>query len=162
MTSPIDSRKAYSYFGLMIGSLPPLAMLFNWIGGLARVDGLFVLLLLTTVAAGATGAVGYSTGRYIPAAVKYASRFGFPNHLLLLSMFGFAWGAISGAIGGLFLFVIGAVPGSIVGGVVGATVLPVLATLHSLMRRGDLIEMKHFLPISFGITLTLCAFILGL
>jgi hypothetical protein len=162
MTSPIDSRKAYSYFGLMIGSLPPLAMLFNWIGGLARVDGLFVLLLLTTVAAGATGAVGYSTGRYIPAAVKYASRFGFPNHLLFLSMFGFAWGAISGAIGGLFLFVIGAVPGSIVGGVVGATVLPVLATLHSLMRRGDLIEMKHFLPISFGITLTLCAFILGL
>ena len=162
MTSPIDSRKAYAYFGLMIGTLPPVALAFNFISGLNHIDGLPIILLLLTLAAATTGAVGFAMGRHMPAAVNYASRFRLPTHLIFLSMFGFAWGAVSGAVGGLFLFVLGAIPGSILGGLVGATALPVLAALHFIMRRGDLIEMKHFLPIAFGITFTICALLVGL
>ena len=162
MTSPIDSRKVYSYFGLIIGALPPSALALNFISGLNQIGGLPIILLLLTLAAATTGTVGYAAGRYISAAVNHASRFRFPNHLLFLSVCGLAWGAVSGAIGGLFLFVFGFVPAGIIGGLVGAVVLPILATLHSLMRHGDFIEMKHFLPIAFGITLTLCALFVGL
>ncbi|MEO8574225.1 MAG: hypothetical protein ABI481_09675 [Pyrinomonadaceae bacterium] len=161
MTSPIDSRKAYSYFGLMIGALPPFAMVFRGIDKTFPSDRLLVFFLLLALAGVATGIVGYATGRFIPSAVRYASRFRFPNRILLLLAMGFAWGAVSGAIGGLFLYVVGSIFAGIVGGLVGAVVLPILATTHSMMRRGDLIEMKHFLPIAFGITLTFCAFILG-
>jgi hypothetical protein len=30
------------------------------------------------------------------------------------------------------------------------------------LKKGDAIEYKHLLPLSLGITLTICAFILGL
>src|SRR5215207_131557 len=46
MTSPIDSRKAYSYFGLMIGTLPPFAMVFKGIGETMPSDRLSVFFLL--------------------------------------------------------------------------------------------------------------------
>ncbi|HUR99318.1 MAG TPA: hypothetical protein VMZ26_14735 [Pyrinomonadaceae bacterium] len=163
MTFPVGSRKTYSYFGWMMGTLPPFAMVFKIIGETALYNRFSILLITLLAMAGlATGIVGYATGRFIPAAVGYASSFRLPNRALLLSMFGLAWGAVSGAIGGLFLFVVGSVFAGIVGGLVGAVALPVLATLHSLMRRGDVIEARHFLPIAFGITLTLCGLIAGL
>jgi hypothetical protein len=162
MTSPINSSQAYSYFGLILGALPPFTMVIKWIGGTTSVEGPSVFLVLLALAGAATGLVGYSTGRFIPVAVRYASKFRFPNRVLLLSMFGLAWGGVSGLVGGLFLSIIGSIFAGILGGVAGAITLPVLVALHSMMRRGDLIETKHFVPIAFGITLTVCALILGL
>jgi hypothetical protein len=68
---------------------------------------------------------------------------------------------MSGAIGGLFLFIIGAFFAAIAGGIVGSFALPLFIALRAPVRRGDLTELKHFLPIALGITLSLCAFILG-
>jgi hypothetical protein len=163
MSSPIDSNKVFAYFGLTIGTLPPFALAFKIIGeGITDepVAGLFLALL---AAAGiATGSMGYALGRVVPSALSYAEQFRVPNRIAFLAMVGFAWGAVSGAVGGLLLFVIGSIFAALAGGLVGAVALPILAAFHSALRRGELIEMKHFLPIAFGITLTLCAFILGL
>jgi len=161
MTWPIDSRKTFAVFGLMIGLMPPVALVLKGIGETTPGDRVDVFLAVLTAAGIATGIIGYVTGRFIPAAISYTSKFRFPNRVFLLSMIGLAWGMVSGAIGGLFLFIIGSILAGIVGGLVVAVVLPVLVALRSFVRRGDFIEVKHFLPIAFGITLTLCALILG-
>ena len=163
MTKPIDSKKAFSYFGLLIGTMPPFALVFKIISETAAVERMPVLFLVLLGAAGVTtGVVGYASGRFVPAAISGFGRFRLANHVVLLSLVGFVWGAVSGAIGGLFIFIIGAFVAAIAGGVIGAVTLPLLVAFHIALRRGDLIEVKHFLPVAFGITLSLCAFILGL
>ena len=64
-------------------------------------------------------------------------------------------------VGGVFIFIIGGFMGSAVGAVAAGLALPAFATVHRLLARGGLIEMKHFLPLALGIVLTLCAFIIG-
>jgi hypothetical protein len=163
MTSPITSRKTFEYFGLMIGTLPPFAVVFKIISEITPEGSFPGLFLILMAAAGvATGITGFLTARFVPKAIENLSKFRQPNRLAMLVLVGAGWGAASGAIGGLFLFVIGALFGGLAGGVIGAVSLPILVGLHSALRIGDLIEIKHFLPIAFGITLTLCALILGL
>ena len=163
MTRPIDSRKAFSYFGLVIGSLPPFALVFKIIGETMPAQRIPILFLTLLAVAGiATGVSGYASGRFVPSLVSRVSQFRLPNRLALISLIGLAWGTVSGALGGLFIFLVGSIFGGIAGGVIGAVTLPILVAFHSALRTGDFIEIKHFLPIAFGITLTLCALILGL
>jgi hypothetical protein len=163
MTNPIDSKKAFAYFGLLIGLMPPFALVFKIISSTVAVERMPVLFLVVLGIAGVTtGVVGYASGQFVPAAISGFGRFRLANQLALFSLVGFVWGAVSGAIGGLFIFIIGAFVAAIAGGIIGALALPVLVAFHTALRRGDLIEIKHFLPIAFGITLSLCAFILGL
>lgn len=163
MTNPINSKRAFSYFGLLIGTMPPFALIFKIISETVAVERIPILFLVLLGTAGVTtGVVGYATGRFVPGAVNGFARFRLANRVVLLSLVGFVWGGFSGAIGGLFIFIIGAFFAAIAGGVIGAVALPVLVALHTALRRGDLIEIKHFLPMAFGVTLSLCAFILGL
>jgi hypothetical protein len=162
MTRPIDSKKAFAYFGLIFGALPPFALVFKIIGETTPFNQAPALFLVLLSAAGVgTGVAGYASGRIVPSMIERIGKVHVANRLALLALTGFAWGAVSGAIGGLFLFIIGAVFGAVVGGTIGAVALPVLVGLRAPLRRGDLVELKHFLPIAFGITLSLCAFILG-
>ncbi len=162
MTRPIDSRKTFAYFGLIFGALPPAALVFKIIGETMPVEQAPILFLILLSAAGVgTGVAGYASGRFIPSMIERIGKVHVMNRLALLSLTGFAWGAVSGAIGGLFLFIIGSVFAAITGGVVGAVALPVMVGLRAPLRRGDYIELKHFLPIAFGITLSLCALVLG-
>lgn len=161
MTRPIDLRNAFGYFGLMIGSLPPLAFVLKAL--LANGSGNTGLLLLIAAAGIVTGIVGFRIGRsFVPDALRYISTFSLGSRLPLWILLGFVWGAVSGAAGGLFIFLIGSIFAGILGGLVGAMTVPTMVVLHSLLREGDLIETKHFLPIAFGITLTFCGYLLGL
>jgi len=161
MSHPIDLRSAYAYFGLMIGIMPLLA----WLLALCMLRGArggVPAVLLIFIAAGAvTGIVGYLTGRFVATAVERAGQFRQPNRIMLIVLTGLAWGAVSGAAGGLLIFIVGAIFAAIIGGVIGALCLPVIATLFGLVRKGDLIELKHFLPITLGTTLSVCAFVVG-
>jgi hypothetical protein len=162
MRSAIDSKKAFSYFGYMIGTMPPATLAMKAIAegaGNGSSDALFLMLLI--VAGTVTGLVGYAMGTFIPASVRLASNLRLPNRIAVYSLIGFAWGAVAGIAGGLFLFIIGAVFGGLAGGAVGSVAVPIFVLSHEALRRGDLVEIKHFLPIAFGITLSLCAFILG-
>jgi len=162
MSCPIDSRKAFAYFGYMIGTMPPAAVAIKAIAagvGTEASDALFLILLLT--AAAVTGMAGYVTGKYVPGWIGRVSNFRLPNRVAMYSLIGMGWGAISGATGGLFLFVIGSIFGGIAGALIGAITVPILIVSYEALRRGEFIELKHFLPVAFGITLSLCAFILG-
>ena len=161
MTRPIDSRHAFGYFGLMIGSLPPLAIVLNFLSSKGYEST--GLLLLIAAAGVVAGIIGFQLGqRFVPGALRYISSFRASGRLHLWIILGLAWGALSGAAGGLVIVLIGSIPGAIVGSMVGAIAVPVMVALHSSVRVGDFIETKHFLPIAFGITLSVCAFLLGL
>ena len=163
MTNPIDSGKAFSYFGLMMGAMPPMAFAIRSIANGSAAEPIEVLFLILIILAGiVAGAVGYISGKLIPAAMTAFRDFRGPNRTAMYGLIGFAWGATAGAAGGIMLFVFGAIFAGIVGGIVGAICVPIFATLHDILRRGDLIEIKHFLPIGFALTLSLCAFILSL
>ncbi len=83
--------------------------------------------------------------------------------MLLVSPFvGMCWGILAGGAGGTIIFVVGALVGALLGAIVGALALPIFTVFHRLLKRGDQIEEKHFLPLAFGITLVISAFVLGL
>ena len=127
MSCPIDSKKVFAYFGFMIGVMPTFALVFKMIGESMPAERVPVLFIILLAAAGiATGLAGYATGRFVPSAVNGFSNFSLPNRIAILSLVGFVWGAASGAIGGLFLFFIGAIFASIAGGIVGAVTVPVM------------------------------------
>ena len=164
MRHPVSTEKAFAFFGLMLGSLPPAAIFFRILAdkGLPNLlDDLWIvpMLLITNVTA---AIVGYFTGMKVATTVRYLHRLSLHRSMLLLPLIGILWGMAAGGAGGLFLFLIGALFGAVIGGTVGAVALPAFAVLHRSLKRGDVIELRQFLPLSFGITLTICAFILGL
>src|SRR5690349_18578172 len=75
MTRPIDSAHAFGYFGLMIGSLPPLALVLKILisDGVHAASG---LLLLIAAAGMVTGIIAFQIGRrYVPGVLRYISGF---------------------------------------------------------------------------------------
>ena len=164
MVRPGDSKKAFAMFGLIFGSLPLLTASAKIAVKIPDELGQGALLwsLLFAVAGVLTGITGFALGRLVPGILHRVSDFRLPNRIVLISLIGFCWGAIAGAAGGFFLFIIGAIVGAILGGLAGSVAVPLFVLLHSTVRAGDLIERRHFLPVAFGITLTLCAYILGL
>jgi hypothetical protein len=159
MKNPLPLNKTFSYFGLMLGAFPPAA-LFIRLALDTRIEGwvfgiMFIVNLISAV-------VGYFSGKLIAKAVREVEKYSWWTMLLLLPFIGLFWGMMAGGAGGVIIFIIGAFFGALIGGVVGSLALPVFTVFHRLLRRGEMIERKHFLPLAFGITLTICSFILGL
>ena len=163
MASPLDTEKTYAYFGLMLGTFPPAAFFVKfaidsnllvrdeaWIFGV-----LFIVNLISAI-------VGYFTGKFIGRSVREAENFSWLPMLFLLPFIGLFWGILAGGAGGAVILIFGAFFGAILGGIVGVAALPVFTIFHRLLKRGDQIELKHFLPIAFGITFAICSFILGM
>ena len=161
MKRPLSSEKAFSYFGLMLGIFPPALFFTRFVmDGHMHWDGVWfigILMIVNVVSA----VVGFFSGKWIARLVASAEKLSWIQMILLLPFIGFLWGAIAGGAGGFIIFVFGAVFGAVLGGLVGAVALPFFAILHRLLKRGDLIELKHFLPIAFAITFSICSFILG-
>lgn len=82
--------------------------------------------------------------------------------VLALPFIGLLWGGVAGAAGGIVVFIFGAFFGAILGGMVGSVALPLFTIFHRLLKKGESIERKHFLPLAFGITFIICGFIFGL
>ena len=163
MSRPLRSEKVFAYFGLMIASMPVIAVILKAaIEATFISSGMVLLAALLSMSSITSGLVGYASGKHVSTMIERASSLRRPNDIAAVAAIGFCWGAVAGAAGGSFLFIIGAAAAGLAGGAVGAVTLPILYTLHSVLRVGDFIELKHFLPISLGITLSLCALILGL
>lgn len=159
MRNPMSLEKTFSYFGLLLGALPPAAM-FIKVAIDARIEGWVfgVMLVINLISA----VVGYLSGKTIAKAVRSLEKQSWLNMVLILPFLGLLWGIVSGAAGGIVVFIVGAFFGAILGGIVGSAALPIFTIFHRLLKRGESIEQKHFLPLAFGVTLTICGFIFGL
>ncbi len=163
MKNPLSNEQAFSYFGFLLGLLPPAAIFAKFItesGGLQNNEDFWVIFLLVLVNI-TSAVVGFYSGKIIGKLVLALEHQTWHRMLLFLPFLGFLWGVISGGIGGVFLFIIGAVFGGMIGGVVGAVALPVFTIFHRLLKSGDKIESKLFMPLAFGIVLIISTLILG-
>ena len=162
MKNPLTTEKTYAYFGLLLGTFPPAAFFTKFaidsriaFGEEAWIFGvLFIVNLVSAV-------VGYFSGKLIAKSVRETESYSWWAMFLVLPFIGMFWGMMAGGAGGAIIFIFGAFFGAILGALVGGIALPVFTIFHRLMKRGDVIELKHFLPIAFGITFAICSFILG-
>ncbi len=162
MAFPIKTEKAYALFGLLLGTFPPMAM-FSSVAysSLKRSDDfwlLFVLFLMNSVCS----VVGYFAGKFVGRIMAELERKSWLFMLSLAPFVGILWGIMAGGAGGLIFILIGAIVGGIIAAIVGGSAFPVFSIFHRLMKKGDSIERDHFLPIAFGITFIISAFILSL
>jgi hypothetical protein len=121
--------------------------------------GIFLLLFFVNLIC---AVVGSKSGKSIGRMVRKAETLPWTTMLLLLPFIGALWGIITGGIGGLLIFGIGAIFGGIIAAMVGMVALPAFTIFHRLLKKGEMIERNQFLPIAFGITFIISAFILGL
>jgi len=161
MVRPLTPEKAFAYFGLMLGTFPPAVMFTRFaLETDVSQDGLWfvgVMLIMNLVSA----VVGFLSGKWIGKMVANVEQMPWVSMLILLPFIGTLWGFMAGGAGGFIFFVVGAIFGALIGGVVGAAALSVFGILHRIVQRGGLIETKHFLPLSLGVTFTICSVILG-
>jgi hypothetical protein len=163
MLNPLGPERAFAYYGLMLGTFPPAAIFARWLTSVNFNDpapvwvmGILVLVILVS------GFVGSFSGKLVGRAVRNLEKRSWSSMVLIMPFVGLLWGIVAGGAGGLIIFVIGAFFGAFLGGIVGALALPAFVVLHRLLKRGDVIDQRHFLPLAFGVTLTICSFILGL
>jgi MFS family permease len=163
MKNPLTTEKSFAYFGILLGTFPPAAFFIRifsdmrtprgedvWILGVAAI----VILISSTV--------GFFSGKLIGRIVRESEKMSWLQMMLLLPFVGILWGILSGGAGGIIIFIVGAVFGALVGASVGMFALPLFTILHRLLKCGDRIEKKHFLPLAFGVTFIISAFMLGL
>ena len=163
MKNPLPVKQAFAYFGLLLGMFPPAAMFtrFFWDAGNIRSED-FWLLGVAAVINLISAIVGYFSGKLIGKIVFELEKKSWTRMIIALPFVGILWGIVAGGAGGIIVFVIGAIFGALLGAAVGATALPVFTIFHRLIKKGDLIDRRQFLPLAFGVTFIICAFILGL
>jgi hypothetical protein len=163
MIAPIGSEQAFAYFGLLLGTFPPFSIFLKFFieSGTGRSEKVWIFGVALIVSI-LSALVGYFFGKVIGRWVLRIESGPWGKMLLMAPLIGLLWGLTSGAAGGIVIFGIGAIVGAVIGGAVGAVALPVFAIFHRLLKRGGSIDARHFLPLAFGVTFTICSFILGI
>ncbi len=162
MTNPVAHKEAFAFLGLLLGAFPPAAILARFFlnGRIFRREDAWILGLLIAVNL-VSAAVGYFSGKLIGTVVRESEKLSWTKMILLLPFVGILWGILAGGAGGLAIFIIGAFFGAFLGAMVGSVALPLFTVFHRSLKRGDMIELKHLLPLAFGTSLAITAFILG-
>lgn len=162
LTNPVAMEAAYSQFGLFLGLFPTTAIFLQIFRDIGSLQHSPLLAFLFILAIAGTAVAGVLTGGIAARAARSAFRYRATVAVSLLPLIGLVWGLVSGALGGIFIFGIGAFFGAIFGALIGTAAVPVFAIIHNFLRRGDAIEKSRLLPVTIGIALTVSAFILAL
>lgn len=163
MKNPLTEKQAFAYFGLLLGTFPPAAFFARILTDAGSLHGedywlIGVMAIVNLISA----IVGYFSGRLIGKIAASLEKSSWTKMLLVLPFVGILWGIMAGGAGGIIIFVFGAVFGAFLGAAVGSVALPIFTIFHRLLKTGDVIDRRQFLPLAFGITLIISAFILGL
>lgn len=164
MLRPRSVEQAYGLLGFTLGTFPPAAIFTRLFGAqIMRADFdelIFVILLFAMNLVCAV--TGYGMGRVFGKLNFQLERASWTKLLLLSPLVGLLWGIVTGAAGGIVFFGVGAFFGPFFAIPVSMIAFPVFAILHRLLERGGMIERRHSLPLAFGVSLTIAAFILGI
>lgn len=163
LKNPLSIENAISYFGLLIGTVTPTAIFtrFSIDAKIFHGDDLWILGIFAIVNL-ITAIVGFVSGRHIGKLVAELENQSWSSMMLALPFVGIFWGILTGGAGGVIVLAVGAFLGAAIGAAVGGIALPAFVLFHRLLKCGDQIDRKHFLPLAFGITFVISAFFLGL
>lgn len=159
MKNPLTTERAFSYFGLMLGTFPPAAIFSRLLFDARPEITLVALLVLVNLIC---AVAGYFSGKLVGKIVFESKNRSRTSMLLTIPLVGVLWGILTGGGGGILIFVVGAFFGALVAAMVGGIAFPIFTIFHRLLKKGEMIELKHFLPLAFGIVFAISAFILGL
>jgi hypothetical protein len=166
MRHPISSQKSYSILGLALGTFPPAAIFTKLLGNniwLGRIEEeAFIILLLLFAMNLVCALAGYGMGSVLGKSAFELERSSWTKMLLTIPFLALAWGIVTGAAGGLVFFGFGALVAPFFAVPTALVAFPAFAFFHRLLERGGMIDRKHLLPLAFGISLTISAFILGI
>ena len=158
MQRPLTTEQAYRWFGTFLGLIPPLALFNRILGGAGHERFKWVALLVAMNVICCL--VGRWFGGYLGRCAgdpRTRSRAGFAVVVFVMAV---AWSVVTGGLGGVLFFGIGALFGVFCAAPVALAAFPVFAILHRLISRGGMIEARHTWPLAFGIPLTIAAFIM--
>jgi len=157
----LTNETALVYFGSMLGIFPPATIFLTYLFQINSRSAVFLALLLLLANIG-TAIGGSQFGKIIARLMRRNESRSFSFRFGMSILAGALWGIVAGAAGGVFIFMVGAIFGAIIGGVVGAVALPAYTLACKPVANGGQVSLKHFLPISTGITLIICSYILHL
>ncbi len=165
MRRPLTTERAYALFGLLLGALPPAAIvlriaLLSQRGG-SSLAALFYIMLFGLPMIALCAAVGRLTGRKLAPSLARVERRHWFTSLLYSVAAGFAWACATGAAGGAVVFLIGALYGLVCALPFGLAGFLLFTICHRLLVRDGMIDARHFWPIACGITLSFAALILS-
>ena len=171
MKNPLSPERVFSYFGLLLGTFLTAVFFLEISPPHISAGQITVLLLINTIPA----LIGYLSGKIVGKWVSHLEKSPWRTMMAVMPFLGLLWGSLSV---GTFMFLVGiavcilgnltfsdpafitgVIYSAITGGTVGTVVLPVFAVFHRLLKRGDKMDRKNFLPIAFGITFVVSAFI---
>jgi len=163
MNNPLSIEKTFALFGLLLGIFPPMAIFIRFFAekGIFRGEDFWIVGVLAVINL-ITATVGYFSGKFIGKTLGELEKLSWSYMIAVSPFIGILWGIIAGGAGGIIIFGIGALFGAVLGAAVGALALPAFAVFHRWLKKGDQIDSRHFLPVAFGITFIISAFILGL
>ena len=160
MQQPLTTEQAYRRFGTFLGLLPPFALFERFLAGTRGDDALWVVALCVAmnvvcclVGRWYGGVLGHWAGN-----LRTYTRVKFAFVVLAMAV---AWSVVTGGLGGVPFFGIGAAFGPFFAAPVAFVGFPAFAILHRLISRGGMIEARHTWPLAFGIPLTIAAMIMG-
>ncbi len=163
MKNPLSIDKTFAHLGLLLGTFPPAALFTRLFidARIFRGEDVWILGIVAIVIL-ISALTGYFSGKFIGNVVFELEKLSWSKMLTTLPFVGILWGIMAGGAGGIIIFGIGAFFGALIGSLVGAAALPFFSIFHRLLKRGDKMENKHFLPLAFGIAFIISAFFLGL
>jgi hypothetical protein len=163
MRRPLETRRAFALFGLLLGLFPPAAIFMKIFGyGLGTYRSSALLFIICLLMNFTCAGVGYAMGSALGPSVERLERRSWTRMLILLPLIGAAWGAVTGAGGGLIFIGFGAIFGALFAIPIGALSFILFASLHRLLMRGGMIDARHFWPLASGATLFAAALVLGM
>ena len=158
MQRPLTTEQAYRRFGTFLGLLPPFALFERFLASTRGDDAFWVVALCV-----AMNVVCCLVGRWFGGRLgrwagdpRVRSRVSFAFVVFVMAV---AWSVVTGGLGGVLFFGIGAIFGVFFAAPVALAAFPVFAILHRLISRGGMIEARHTWPLAFGIPLTIAAMI---
>jgi len=160
MRRPLTTEQAYRWFGTFLGLLPPFALFERFLASTRGDDAFWVVALCAGMNI-VCCVVGRWFGGYLgrwAGNPRTRSRAAFA---LVVCVMAVAWSVVTGGLGGLLFFGIGAIFGAFIAAAVALPAFPAFAILHRLISRGGMIEARHVWPLAFGIPLTIAAMIMS-
>jgi hypothetical protein len=162
IVKPASAEAAYAKFGAYLGLFPPAAIFYRILSGKGLHDPaalffgtlFFVMNLVCYV-------TGWKFGGYVGRkAGDPRSRTWF-EHVCYSLFMALVWALVTGGLGGVIGFGVGAVVGVFCAAPVALATFPVFAVLHRIQSHGGMIEERDLRTIAVGIPLTAAAMILS-
>ncbi len=169
MRRPLTTEQAYKYFGLLLGTLPPAAILLRTLLVEAgeppisesRWNTMLVTLCIGLAINCACALVGRLRGAKAGRRIERAERASWLMTIVVLVGAAIEWAVLTGAFGGALFLVIGALFGVACALPVALVGFPLFTVCHRLLARGGMIDARHFWPVACGVTALLAALILS-